>query len=127
MLIHYQRYFPQIGGNDQTGNMKTGHELISKMKSSSQVRKVFSLTLPIITSETGEKLGKTAGNAVWLDPERFSPYQFYQFFYNTSDQMAETYLNLFTFLPMNEIADIMNAHRVRIRIEKKKKKTRFEK
>jgi tyrosyl-tRNA synthetase len=75
-------------------------------------KKVFGLTLPIITSESGEKFGKSAGNAVWLDQNLVSAYQFYQFFYNTSDQMVETYLKLFTFLPINEIEDIMQEHRV---------------
>lgn len=69
------------------------------------------MTLPIITSEKGDKLGKSAGNAVWLDEDLFSAFDFYQFFYNTSDQMVETYLKLFTFLPLNEIADLMNNHR----------------
>jgi tyrosyl-tRNA synthetase len=79
-----------------------------------QNKKAFGLTLPIITSESGEKFGKSAGNAIWLDQNLVSPYQFYQFFYNTSDQMVETYLKLFTFLPLNEIADIMEEHRVKI-------------
>ncbi|CAF0794593.1 unnamed protein product, partial [Brachionus calyciflorus] len=98
----------QIGGNDQTGNIKTGHELISKLKPE---KRIFGLTLPIITSEKGDKLGKSAGNAVWLENDMFSAFDFYQFFYNTSDQMVETYLKLFTFLPNNEIDDLMFKHR----------------
>ncbi|RMZ99151.1 tyrosine--tRNA mitochondrial, partial [Brachionus plicatilis] len=96
-----------IGGNDQTGNIKTGHELISKLKPD---KRIFGLTLPIITSEKGDKLGKSAGNAVWLEQDMFSAFDFYQFFYNTSDQMVETYLKLFTFLPINEIDDLMLKH-----------------
>lgn len=99
----------QIGGNDQTGNIKTGHELVSKLKPD---KRVFGITLPIITSEKGDKLGKSAGNAVWLEEALFSSFDFYQFFYNTSDQMVETYLKLFTFLPINEIEDLMRNHRL---------------
>lgn len=69
------------------------------------------MTLPIITSEKGDKLGKSAGNAVWLEEDMFSAFDFYQFFYNTSDQMVETYLRLFTFLPINELDDLMLKHR----------------
>ena len=103
----------QIGGNDQTGNIKTGHELISKLKNNQNI-KVYGFTLPLLTSENGEKLGKSAGNAVWLDSSQASPYDFYQFFYNTSDKMVETYLKLFTFLPLNEIQDIVTEHKVRL-------------
>lgn len=82
--------------------------MISKLKPD---KRIFGLTLPIITSEKGDKLGKSAGNAVWLEDDMFSAFDFYQFFFNTSDQMVETYLRLFTFLPMNEIDDIMQKHR----------------
>ncbi len=68
--------------------------------------------MPIITSEKGEKLGKSAGNAVWLDEALLSPFEFYQFFVNTSDQMVETYLKIFTFYHLNEIEQIMKKHSV---------------
>lgn len=74
---------------------------------------MFGLVFPIITSEKGDKLGKSSGNAVWLDPNLLSPFEFYQFLFNTSDQMIETYLKLFTFLPQNEINDIMAKHKVK--------------
>ncbi len=69
--------------------------------------------MPLITTSTGEKLGKSAGNAIWLDESLLSTYDFYQYFFNTSDQMVETYLKVFTFLPLSEIDDIMFKHRVR--------------
>lgn len=105
----------KIGGNDQTGNLKTGHELISKLRwgaNNSSKKPVFSLTFPIVTSEKGDKLGKSVGNATWLDPSLLSSFEFYQFFVNTSDQMVNTYLKMFTFLPLNEIDDIMRKHQV---------------
>jgi tyrosyl-tRNA synthetase len=100
----------QIGGNDQTGNMKTGHELISKLMPK---QSTFSITLPLVTSEKGEKLGKSAGNAVWIDESMMSSFEFFQFFVNVSDQMVETYLKIFTFLSLNEIQDIMLKHKVK--------------
>lgn len=71
------------------------------------------MTFPIVTSEKGDKFGKSAGNAVWLDPTLISPFEFYQFFINTSDQMVGTYLKLFTFIPLSEIDDIMLKHKVK--------------
>lgn len=102
----------KLGGNDQTGNIKTGWELISRVKQD-QEKKVFGLTLPIITTDSGEKFGKSAGNAIWLESSKVSPYSFYQFFVNTSDKMVETYLKLFTFMPLNEIDDLMREHRLK--------------
>jgi tyrosyl-tRNA synthetase len=75
-------------------------------------KKIFSLTLPIITSEKGDKFGKSAGNAIWLDADMTSPFEFFQFFINTADSMVETYLKLYTFLPLNEIKDLILKHRV---------------
>lgn len=100
----------QIGGNDQTGNIRTGYDLITKIDT--KTTKLFGITIPIITSDKGEKLGKSAGNAVWLDAHLFSPFAFYQFFFNTSDQMVETYLKIFTFLSLDEIDQIMKKHNV---------------
>ena len=89
--------------------MKTGHELISRIDPKSNT---FSITIPIVTSDKGEKLGKSAGNAVWIDENLMSSFEFYQFFVNTSDQMVETYLKIFTFLSLSEINDLMNKHKV---------------
>lgn len=97
----------QLGGSDQTGNLMTGHELISRVENKS----VFGLTLPIVTNEEGDKFGKSAGNAVWLDPNQTSAFAFYQFFVRVADSEVEKLLNLFTFLPSVEIEDIMKKHK----------------
>ena len=76
-------------------------------------KRVFGVTLPIITSSKGDKIGKSAGNAVWLDANKLGPFEFFQFFYNTADKMVETYLKLFTFMPISEITDLMNKHQVK--------------
>ncbi|KAH0540644.1 tyrosine--tRNA ligase, mitochondrial [Cotesia glomerata] len=102
----YKCYF-QVGGNDQMGNIMSGHDLISKATK----KTVFGLTMPLITSEGGKKFGKSLGNAVWLSKEKSSPFTFYQFFIRTTDADVEKYLKLFTFLPISEINSIMDSHR----------------
>lgn len=97
----------QLGGSDQMGNLVTGHELISRVVDKS----VYGLTLPIITNEEGDKFGKTAGNAVWLNGNKTSPFSFYQFFVRVPDSEVENLLKLFTFLPLKQINEIMTAHR----------------
>lgn len=97
----------QLGGSDQMGNLMTGHELISRVVEKS----VYGLTLPIITNEEGNKFGKTAGNAVWLNEEKTSPFSFYQFFVRVADSEVENLMKLLTLLPMKEINEIMVAHR----------------
>jgi tyrosyl-tRNA synthetase len=93
----------QVSGSDQWGNIVTGVELIRRKEN----KKAFALTSPmIIDKATGKKFGKSEGNAVWLDPEKTTPYQFYQFWLNASDESAIDYLKLFTFLPLEEIASI---------------------
>ena len=85
----------QLGGSDQWGNIVAGVELIRK----ADVAKSFALVTPLITTSTGEKMGKTgSGVRVWLDPEQFSPYDYYQFWINTDDSQVETYLRRFTFM-----------------------------
>ncbi|XP_010116351.1 PREDICTED: tyrosine--tRNA ligase, mitochondrial [Chlamydotis macqueenii] len=71
---------------------------------------VFGITVPLITSTTGDKLGKTAGNAVWLNRDKTSPFELYQFFVRQQDNIVEKYLKLFTFLPLEEIDHIMEMH-----------------
>ena len=93
----------QMGGSDQWGNITAGVDLVRRADAS----KAFALVSPLITTATGEKMGKTGGGVrVWLDPEQFSPYDYYQYWVNTDDSMVETYLNRFTFLPNDEIADL---------------------
>ena len=91
----------QIGGSDQWGNITTGLELIRKMMPEGS--KAYGLTIPLVTKADGTKFGKTESGAVWLDPEKTSPYEFYQFWINTADADVIKYLKFFTFLPKEEI------------------------
>ncbi len=92
----------QMGGSDQWGNIVAGVELIRRM----QQQTAFGVTFPLITTSSGEKMGKTAKGAVWLDPERTSPYDYYQYWVNTDDRDVAKFLALFTFLPIDEIQKI---------------------
>ncbi|MEH7299525.1 tyrosine--tRNA ligase [Neobacillus drentensis] len=93
----------QIGGSDQWGNITSGLELIRKMHEES---KAFGLTIPLVTKADGTKFGKTEGGAVWLDPEKTTPYEFYQFWINTADADVMKYLKYFTFLSHEEIEQL---------------------
>ena len=97
----------QLGGSDQMGNIVSGHELIGRVTKT----EVFGLTLPLITNEEGDKFGKSAGNAVWLNAKKTSEFSFYQFFVRLSDAEAENLVKLLTFLPMNEVSDLIERHR----------------
>lgn len=93
----------QVGGSDQWGNIISGVDLIRRVEQ----KNTYALTVPlIIDRSTGKKFGKSEGNAVWLDSEKTSPYVFYQFWFNVSDESVIDYLKLFTFLPLEKIADI---------------------
>jgi tyrosyl-tRNA synthetase len=92
----------QMGGSDQWGNIVAGLELIRRVKGG----KVYGLTFPLLVTSAGEKMGKTARGAVWLDGARTSPYDYYQFWINTSDEDVGRFLPLFTLLPLEEIADL---------------------
>jgi tyrosyl-tRNA synthetase len=92
----------QAGGSDQWGNITAGIELIRRVRGA----EAFGITFPLLATSSGEKFGKSAGNAVWLDPNRTSPYQFYQYWIRTDDRDAERFLKLFTFLSDEEIADL---------------------
>jgi tyrosyl-tRNA synthetase len=91
-----------MGGSDQWGNIVAGVELCRRMEHET----VFGVTFPLITTSSGAKMGKTAKGAVWLDPERTSPYDYYQFWINTDDRDVERFTALFTFLPMDEVREI---------------------
>ncbi len=93
----------QIGGSDQWGNITAGLELIRK---SEEDAKAFGLTVPLVTKSDGTKFGKTEGGAVWLDPEKTTPYEFYQFWINTDDRDVVKYLKYFTFLSHEEILEL---------------------
>ncbi|XP_043199257.1 tyrosine--tRNA ligase, mitochondrial-like isoform X2 [Amphibalanus amphitrite] len=98
----------QVGGADQRGNMVSGYELITG--TTDEEVDVFGLSVPLITSEEGAKLGKSAGNTVWLDPQRTSPFDLYQYFVRRPDGEAERLLLLFTFYPPAQVAAIMEKH-----------------
>lgn len=97
----------QMGGSDQWGNITTGTELIRRIGGG----KGFALTCPLITKADGTKFGKTEGGNVWLDAERTSPYKFYQYWLNTSDEDAEKYIKIFTFLTQQEIKSLVAEHK----------------
>lgn len=96
----------QIGGSDQMGNLVAGHDLISRVRN----RQVTGLTIPLITNEAGNKFGKSAGNAVWLDGKKTSSFDLYQFFLRTPDAEVEKLLKLLTFYPVGDIGKIMEQH-----------------
>jgi tyrosyl-tRNA synthetase len=96
----------QGGGSDQWGNITAGVDYIRKMTG----QEAFGLTYPLITTSSGEKFGKSEGNAVWLDPKMTSPYKFYQFWFNTDDRDVERFLKYFTFLGISEIEETIVAH-----------------
>lgn len=103
----------QMGGNDQWGNILAGADLIRRVEGG----QAEALTFPLLTTATGQKMGKTEGGAIWLDGARTSPYEYYQYWINADDRDVERFLLLFTFLPPDEIrklcdvdgADIRNA------------------
>ena len=96
----------QLGGSDQWGNIVTGTELIRRMGGGS----AFALTVPLITKADGTKFGKTEGGSVWLDPEKTSPYAFYQFWLNVSDEDASKYIRIFTVLDQATIERLEKEH-----------------
>jgi tyrosyl-tRNA synthetase len=100
-LCLFQKYdcVLQLGGDDQWGNILAGVDLVRRIEG----KRVHGLTFPLLTTVGGAKMGKTAGGAVWLDPNRTSPYEFYQYWINTDDRDVERFLAYFTFLPMDEV------------------------
>lgn len=96
----------QMGGSDQWGNITTGTELIRRIGGG----KGYALTCPLITKSDGSKFGKSEGGNVWLDAKRTSPYKFYQYWLNTSDEDAEKYIKIFTFLEKSTIDALISEH-----------------
>lgn len=96
----------QMGGSDQWGNITTGTELIRRMGGG----EAFAFTCPLLTKSDGGKFGKTEKGNVWLDPAKTSPYQFYQFWLNASDEDAVKWIRIFTFLTKEEIENLVQAH-----------------
>src|SRR6185312_6380968 len=98
----------QMGGSDQWGNITTGAELIRRKAGG----EAFGLVCPLIRKADGGKFGKTEKGNVWLDAEKTSPYQFYQFWLNSSDEDAEQWIRIFTFLKQDAIEDLIKRHKV---------------
>jgi len=98
-LYRTEKCVLQMGGSDQWGNIVAGIDLIRRVEQGS----AYGITFPLITTSSGDKMGKTAQGAVWLDPKRTAPYDYYQFWINTTDADVIRFLSFFTFLPMPEI------------------------
>lgn len=108
-LYHHNNARLQVGGSDQWGNITTGTELIRRM--SDEGAKAYAVVCPLMTREDGSKFGKTAGGkSVWLDPEKTSPYEFYQYWINVGDQDAEKYIKIFTLKDQEEIESLVKTH-----------------
>ncbi len=97
----------QMGGSDQWGNITTGTELIRRKAGG----KAYALTCPLVTKADGSKFGKSEGGNIWLDASKTSPYKFYQYWLNSSDEDAENYIKKFTFLSKEEIEDLIAQHK----------------
>ncbi|KAL1925570.1 uncharacterized protein VTP21DRAFT_453 [Calcarisporiella thermophila] len=122
-LYHEKGCQVQLGGSDQWGNITAGIDLISKKKPADALSlspeapdeeseaAAFGFTIPLLTTSTGEKFGKSAGNAIWVDEKMTSYYDFYQFFMRAADADVEKYIRYFTFLPMETVAEVMQEHR----------------
>ncbi|KAG1150175.1 hypothetical protein G6F37_011263 [Rhizopus arrhizus] len=107
----------QLGGNDQWGNITAGIDLISRKRSMEEEEQLedmesraFGITIPLLLTSTGEKFGKSAGNAVWLDESMTSIFDFYQFLMKTTDSDVGKYLEMFTLLKSDQVKEIMNEH-----------------
>ncbi|HZZ43587.1 MAG TPA: tyrosine--tRNA ligase [Tepidisphaeraceae bacterium] len=107
-LYKDRRCVLQLGGSDQWGNITAGIDVIRKLEGESG--HAFGLTMPLITTSSGAKFGKSEGNAVWLTDDRTTPFDFYQFWLRTEDADVAKYLAMFTFLPMTEVNAIVADH-----------------
>lgn len=96
----------QMGGSDQWGNITTGTEMVRRINQGES----FAITAPLVKKSDGSKFGKSEGGNVWLDPEKTSPYKFYQFWINASDEDVKNYIRIFTFLSKNEIESLEKEH-----------------
>lgn len=105
-LNKHKNCIVQLGGSDQWGNIVTGTELIRRKGGG----EAYAVTTPLIKKADGTKFGKTAGGSVWLDPERTSPYEFYQYWINASDADAENYIRIFTLKGKEEIEQLIAEH-----------------
>jgi len=102
----------QMGGSDQWGNITTGTELVRRMNTNTnEVAKAYAMTCPLITKADGSKFGKSESGNIWLDADKTSVYQFYQFWLNTTDVDAEKYIKIFTFLEEDTINTLIETHK----------------
>ncbi|MBQ0769946.1 MAG: tyrosine--tRNA ligase [Bizionia sp.] len=101
----------QMGGSDQWGNITTGTELVRRMNVGQEDAKAYAMTCPLITKADGSKFGKSEGGNVWLDTDKTSVYKFYQFWLNTTDEDAEKYIKIFTFLSKDSIEALVLEHK----------------
>lgn len=117
-LMLFERYGCrlQMGGNDQWGNILAGTELIRRVHNAD----AYALTFPLLTTASGQKMGKTAAGAVWLDAEKTSPYDFYQYWINTDDRDVIRFLRFFTVLPLQEIAEYEKLEGAELRLAKQR-------
>jgi tyrosyl-tRNA synthetase len=115
-LVLYRKYgcALQVGGDDQWGNILAGTDLIRRLHQA----ETYALTFPLITTAAGAKMGKTAAGAVWLSPDRTSPFDFYQYFVNVDDRDAGRFLKLLTFVPMDEIGRLASLEGAELRTAK---------
>ncbi len=113
-LFKYYDCLIQMGGSDQWGNIVAGIDLIRRLEG----KQAYGITFPLIMTADGRKMGKTEKGAVWLDPQRTSPYDYYQFWINTDDRDVKRFLALFTFLPMEEVEQYGRLKGAEIRIAK---------
>ncbi|MGV8119430.1 MAG: tyrosine--tRNA ligase [Candidatus Xenobiia bacterium LiM19] len=120
-LFDSEKCLVQLGGNDQWGNITAGIELIRRLKG----EQAFGLTIPLLVSSTGQKLGKTEEGTVYLDSERTSPYQFYQYWIRSDDRDIIKYLKLFTYLPQEEIQALEESLKARPEERAAQKKLAF--
>jgi tyrosyl-tRNA synthetase len=117
-LFNHHQCSVQMGGSDQWGNITTGTELVRRIAQG----KAFAITCPLITKADGSKFGKSEGGNVWLDRQRTSPYKFYQYWLNSSDEDSEKYIRIFTFLDQETIDSLIEEHKAapHLRILQKK-------
>ena len=107
VLYQNKNCIMQVAGQDQWGNITAGVDLIRKKLG----KEAYAFTMPLVTKKDGTKFGKSEGKAIWLDKEKTTPYEFYQFFINSEDEMVIDYLKRFTFLSREEIEDLEKKHR----------------
>ncbi|HBA38112.1 MAG TPA: tyrosine--tRNA ligase [Firmicutes bacterium] len=107
ILYHTKNCIMQVAGQDQWGNITAGVDLIRKKAG----KEAYAFTMPLVTKKDGTKFGKSEGKAIWLDAKKTSPYEFYQFFVNSEDEMVIDYLKRFTFLSRDEIEELERKHK----------------